>query len=276
MRSRATSTASTATSTRPSSRTTRAPPRTSRTSCASQARLPTRSPARTASRRRAACSPGTVAFLAAGRHGLRRRRDRTAVDRRRRAQPDRRRGGQGTDRSGRDRGRQGARRRRTTSPSARRQRSSPSRGPQQVTIVGITKFGSSDAIDGGGTVSISKANAFDWLSRGQVEYQDLYVRGSGDQQALAAAIEPCVPDGFKVQDGDELPRGQAQRDRCAGRVPQEGAAGVRAARDARRRVRDLQHLQRDRQPAPARAGGSVRDRGDPEADQARRCGTRAS
>jgi putative ABC transport system permease protein len=74
-------------------------------------------------------------------------------------------------------------------------------GPQQVTIVGITKFGSSDSLDGGGTVSLSKENAFDWLSRGQVEYQDLYVRGSGDQQALAAAIEPNVPDGFKVQDG---------------------------------------------------------------------------
>ena len=86
-------------------------------------------------------------------------------------------------------------------------------GPQEVTIVGITKFGSSDSIDGGGTVSISKENAFDWLSSGQVEYQALYIRGSGDQAALVAAIKPLVPDGFKVQDGDELPRRQAQRDR---------------------------------------------------------------
>ena len=67
-------------------------------------------------------------------------------------------------------------------------------GPQEVTIVGITKFGSSDSIDRGGTVSISKANAFDWLSSGQVEYQSLYVRGSGDQAALVAAIEPAAAD----------------------------------------------------------------------------------
>jgi putative ABC transport system permease protein len=77
-------------------------------------------------------------------------------------------------------------------------------GPQQVTIVGITKFGGSDAIDGSGTVSISKVNAFDWLSSGQVEYQSLYVRGSDDQAALVAAIEPAVPDGFKVQDGESF------------------------------------------------------------------------
>jgi putative ABC transport system permease protein len=74
-------------------------------------------------------------------------------------------------------------------------------GPQEVTIVGITKFGSADAIDRSGTVSISKENAFEWLSSGQVEYQSLYVRGSGDQAALVAAIKPVAPDGFKVQDG---------------------------------------------------------------------------
>ncbi|MGZ8697811.1 MAG: ABC transporter permease [Gaiellaceae bacterium] len=77
-------------------------------------------------------------------------------------------------------------------------------GPQQVTVVGITKFGSTDAIDGGGTVSISKANAFDWLSSGQVEFQELYVRGAGDQKELAAAIQPSVPAGFKVQDGSSF------------------------------------------------------------------------
>jgi putative ABC transport system permease protein len=78
-------------------------------------------------------------------------------------------------------------------------------GPQEVTLVGITTFGSSDSIDGsGGTVSISKESAFDWLSSGQVEYQELYVRGSGDQAALVAAIEPSTPDGFKVQDGDSF------------------------------------------------------------------------
>jgi putative ABC transport system permease protein len=77
-------------------------------------------------------------------------------------------------------------------------------GAFPVTIVGITEFGSADALDSDGTVSIARANAFDWLSRGQVEYKELYVRGSGSPTELAAAIEPSVPTGFMVQDGDQF------------------------------------------------------------------------
>jgi len=77
-------------------------------------------------------------------------------------------------------------------------------GPADATVVGITKFGSTDALDSGGTVSIPRATAFDWLSSGQVEYQALYVRGSGDQAALVAAIEPIAPKGYRVQSGDDF------------------------------------------------------------------------
>ena len=77
-------------------------------------------------------------------------------------------------------------------------------GPFPATIAGVTKFGSADALDSDGTVSISKDDAFDWLSSGQVEYQALYVRGSGDQATLVAAIKPSVPPGFKAQDGKDF------------------------------------------------------------------------
>jgi putative ABC transport system permease protein len=74
-------------------------------------------------------------------------------------------------------------------------------GPQPVTIVGVTSFGNANSIDSKGTVSLGKADAFDWLAGGQAEYQELYVRGTGDQQKLVTEIEPFVPDGFKAQDG---------------------------------------------------------------------------
>jgi putative ABC transport system permease protein len=75
-------------------------------------------------------------------------------------------------------------------------------GPFPATVVGITKFGDTDALDQGGTVSIPKATAFDWLSSGQVEYQELYARGSGDSATLATSLEPLVPNGYVVQSGE--------------------------------------------------------------------------
>ncbi|MET0909955.1 MAG: FtsX-like permease family protein, partial [Ilumatobacteraceae bacterium] len=77
-------------------------------------------------------------------------------------------------------------------------------GPQDATIVGITSFGNTDAQDQGGTVSISDADAFDWLNSGQVEYQDLYLRGTVGEQELVDAVEPLVPEGFKVQTGADF------------------------------------------------------------------------
>lgn len=77
-------------------------------------------------------------------------------------------------------------------------------GRSPVTIVGLTEFGSSDAIDPGGTVSVFRADAFDWLSAGQVEYESLYLRSSRSQSELAAAVEPLAPQGFSVQTGDDF------------------------------------------------------------------------
>ena len=77
-------------------------------------------------------------------------------------------------------------------------------GQFDATVVGVTSFGKSDAQDAGGTVSIPAPTAFDWLNSGQAEYQDLYLRGTGDQSALVSAVEPLVPPGFRVQSGDEF------------------------------------------------------------------------
>jgi putative ABC transport system permease protein len=91
-------------------------------------------------------------------------------------------------------------------------------GRHEVTIVGLTEFGDSDAIDGGGTVSIPAATAFDWLSAGQVEYEALYLRGSRSQDDLVAAVTPLVPEGFRVQSGDDFRADRRDEIGAPGRV----------------------------------------------------------
>jgi putative ABC transport system permease protein len=91
-------------------------------------------------------------------------------------------------------------------------------GQAPATIVGLTAFGDSDAIDGGGTVSIPRATAFDWLSGGREEYEDLYLRGEGDQAALADAVAPLVPAGFRAQTGDEFLDDRREETGAVGRV----------------------------------------------------------
>ena len=95
-------------------------------------------------------------------------------------------------------------------------------GQADATIVGITAFGDSDSIDGGGTVGLPEATAFDWLSAGLVEYEDLYLRASGDQQALADAVEPLVPEGFKAQAGDDFLEDQRSEQGSFGRILKTG------------------------------------------------------
>lgn len=71
-------------------------------------------------------------------------------------------------------------------------------------IVGITSFGRTDAIDNGGTVSLPAATAFDQLSSGRVEYEELYLRTEGSAADLVQDLGPLVPDGFAAQTGDQL------------------------------------------------------------------------
>lgn len=89
-------------------------------------------------------------------------------------------------------------------------------GEVRTKIVGITEFGDHDAEDSGGTVSISSADAFDWLNSGLAEYEELYLRTDGNQDELVAAIEIVVPPGFTAQSGDDF---------VAERVNQAGSFG---------------------------------------------------
>jgi putative ABC transport system permease protein len=98
-------------------------------------------------------------------------------------------------------------------------------GQFDTTVVGITSFGNTDAQDSGGTVSIPESTAFDWLNAGQAEYQDLYIRGTGDQAALVSAVEPLVPPGFRVQPGDEFLKDKQSEVSGFGRILKTGLQG---------------------------------------------------
>ncbi|ROS31087.1 ABC transporter permease [Cellulomonas sp. PhB150] len=76
-------------------------------------------------------------------------------------------------------------------------------GNQPATIVGITHFAKSDALDDGGTVSVPEAAAFDWLSNGHRVYQEYYLRGA-DPDALRTAAAKIAPTGFTALSGDEF------------------------------------------------------------------------
>lgn len=94
-------------------------------------------------------------------------------------------------------------------------------GPAEATIVGTTRFGRADALDGGGTVSLPEATAFDLLSSGIVEYQEYYLRGD-DPERLLAAVAPSAPEGFVAQTGDELRQDKRDEIGSTGRFLKNG------------------------------------------------------
>jgi putative ABC transport system permease protein len=98
-------------------------------------------------------------------------------------------------------------------------------GPFEATAVGITTFGDADAADQGGTVGLPEASAFDWLSSGVVEYEEVYLRGGDDQAALAATVEPLVPEGFRAQPGAEFLDDKRSEAGGFGRVLKTGLQG---------------------------------------------------
>lgn len=95
-------------------------------------------------------------------------------------------------------------------------------GPFEVKIVGLTEFGSSDAIDQGGTVSLSEDGAFDALTSGRVEYQNAYLRGSGDPTDLTAAVAKVAPKGFQAQSGDAFRADKRNEAGAFGKVLKNG------------------------------------------------------
>jgi putative ABC transport system permease protein len=98
-------------------------------------------------------------------------------------------------------------------------------GEFPASVVGVTAFGDSDAIDPSGTVSISPVDAFDWLNSGQVEFTELRVRGNVSEAELEAAIEPLTPPGFVVQTGADYRQDKRSEIGSVGRGLKYGLQG---------------------------------------------------
>jgi putative ABC transport system permease protein len=77
-------------------------------------------------------------------------------------------------------------------------------GAFPVRVVGITRFGSSDALDPGGTVVLPAATAFDWLNSGQREYDEYYLRVDGDEEPVVASASQVLPAAFEAQTGSDF------------------------------------------------------------------------
>ncbi len=95
-------------------------------------------------------------------------------------------------------------------------------GQQQVEIVGISKFGESDAIDSGGSVYLSQEDAFNWLTSGIVEYEEIYLRSDLPQSELVTNIEGLVPGGFEIQSGEEFLQDKKDAIGAPGRILKQG------------------------------------------------------
>jgi putative ABC transport system permease protein len=89
-------------------------------------------------------------------------------------------------------------------------------------IVGISRFGSADSIDSNGTVSLPASRAFAALNSGKREYDEVYVRGPGSQQALRARIAPLVPSAFEAQTGANFLKDKRESIGAVGRYLRNG------------------------------------------------------
>lgn len=85
-----------------------------------------------------------------------------------------------------------------------------STGPHPVTVVGLTEFGDSDSIDGGGTISVSADDAFGVLTDEDAGYTAYYLRGSGNDGDLAEAAQEVIGEGLQAQTGEEFREDQRQ------------------------------------------------------------------
>lgn len=74
-------------------------------------------------------------------------------------------------------------------------------GPVEAEIVGISRFGDSDAIDDGGTASFTDEAAVELLGTG-TGYQQILVRTDGDAGQVAEALREVVPGSIEVETGE--------------------------------------------------------------------------
>jgi putative ABC transport system permease protein len=88
-------------------------------------------------------------------------------------------------------------------------------GERQATVVGTTEFGDDASLDGGGTLSISANDVFDWLRDGRVEYDAYYLRTDGG--GVTDAVAAVVPAGFETQTGEQFRADEREKAGSIGR-----------------------------------------------------------
>jgi putative ABC transport system permease protein len=95
-------------------------------------------------------------------------------------------------------------------------------GRYPARIVGISRFGKSDSLDSNGTVSLPASRAFAALNSGRRQYDELYVRGAGSQEALRARTAPLVPAAMEAQTGKEFLQDKRESIGAVGRLLRNG------------------------------------------------------
>ncbi|MCB1257679.1 MAG: FtsX-like permease family protein [Microthrixaceae bacterium] len=77
-------------------------------------------------------------------------------------------------------------------------------GPRTAKVVGISHFGSADALDDGGTVSFAESTATEVLNAGTSTVDDIILRASGDVDSLKQSLQKSLPTNVKVQTRAQL------------------------------------------------------------------------
>lgn len=96
-------------------------------------------------------------------------------------------------------------------------------GATEVTVVGTTAYGDSDALDDGGTVSVFEDDAPALLREGgREEYEELYLRTSGDPAEVRDEVAELLPTGLQVQTGEDFRADQRDQQGGIGRALKTG------------------------------------------------------
>ncbi|MFN7148367.1 MAG: ABC transporter permease [Microthrixaceae bacterium] len=77
-------------------------------------------------------------------------------------------------------------------------------GPLEVTVVGISAFGDSGSLDGGGTIWMDEATATEVLNAGVPGYSTVVVRTDGDPATVASTLRQELPASVQLLTRDEF------------------------------------------------------------------------
>lgn len=77
-------------------------------------------------------------------------------------------------------------------------------GPLDVSVVGVSRFGSADAIDDGGTISFSEDAALQILNTGAASYRNIIIRTSVDPDEVMDELIPDLPASVAIDHRDDF------------------------------------------------------------------------